>query len=180
MGEKSALDNLTFISGGQTGVDRAVLDFCLSKRLPCGGWCPKGRMAEDGTIDPAYPVRELPGASYEERTFANVADSDATVILYQGKLTGGTLKSHQYASRLNKPILLINLKEVTPGKAITLFLEFIKQAGASRVNFSGPRQSEWDQAYDLCTTFLTGIYHHQKTPSGKPNGAGSPEPDDHI
>ena len=36
------------VSGGQTGVDRAALDVALELRIPCGGWCPLGRRAEDG------------------------------------------------------------------------------------------------------------------------------------
>jgi hypothetical protein len=35
------------VSGGQTGADRAALDWALFHKLPCGGWCPKGRKAED-------------------------------------------------------------------------------------------------------------------------------------
>jgi Circularly permutated YpsA SLOG family len=35
---------ITIISGGQTGADRATLDWALSHGVPCGGWCPRGRM----------------------------------------------------------------------------------------------------------------------------------------
>jgi hypothetical protein len=69
------------VSGGQTGVDRAALDAALACGLPCGGWCPRGRRAEDGPIDPGYPLRETPGDDYAERTEWNVRDSDATLVL---------------------------------------------------------------------------------------------------
>ena len=45
-------------SGGQTGVDRAALDVALALGLPSGGWCPRGRRAEDGIIPDRYPLRE--------------------------------------------------------------------------------------------------------------------------
>lgn len=48
------------VSGGQTGVDRAALDLALELGIPCGGWCPPGRMAEDGPIDARYPLQEVP------------------------------------------------------------------------------------------------------------------------
>jgi hypothetical protein len=67
------------VSGGQTGADRAALDWALSHQLPCGGWCPKGRKAEDGPIEAKYPLKESPSASYLQRTEWNVRDSDATV-----------------------------------------------------------------------------------------------------
>ena len=48
------------VSGGQTGVDRAALDVAREQGIPSGGWCPKGRRAEDGSILPHYPVIETP------------------------------------------------------------------------------------------------------------------------
>jgi len=48
------------VSGGQTGVDRAALDVALELGLARGGWCPKGRKAEDGRIPPQYPLKETP------------------------------------------------------------------------------------------------------------------------
>jgi hypothetical protein len=48
------------VSGGQTGADRAALDFAIEHGIPHGGWCPKGRKAEDGPIDPRYLLRETP------------------------------------------------------------------------------------------------------------------------
>lgn len=38
------------VSGGQTGVDRAGLEAAIAIGLPYGGWVPKGRIAEDGTV----------------------------------------------------------------------------------------------------------------------------------
>jgi hypothetical protein len=38
------------ISGGQTGADRAALDFAVKHDIPYGGWVPKGRKIEDGTL----------------------------------------------------------------------------------------------------------------------------------
>src|SRR3989442_8006923 len=78
------------VSGGQTGVDRAALDTALALGLTCGGWCPRGRRAEDGPLPARYPLRETPSASYPERTEWNVRDSDGTLVLHHGRLRGGT------------------------------------------------------------------------------------------
>lgn len=83
--------NLTqIISGGQTGVDRGALDAALTTQFSCGGYCPKGRKAEDGVIDERYPLTELPTAGYRQRTIRNLSESDGTLILYHGYLSGGT------------------------------------------------------------------------------------------
>jgi hypothetical protein len=79
-----SISPITIISGGQTGADRAALDWALEHDVPCGGWCPKGRNAEDGPIDPKYPLKETPSASYIQRTEWNVRDSEATIEDWKG------------------------------------------------------------------------------------------------
>ena len=67
------------VAGGQTGADIAALDFAIERSIPHGGWCPLGRKAEDGTIDPRYTLKETPSSGYVQRTEWNVRDSDGTV-----------------------------------------------------------------------------------------------------
>ena len=88
------------VSGGQTGVDRAALDVALKVGIPCGGWCPKGRKAEDGAIPDRYPLTETSSASYPVRTEKNVNDSDGTLILKVGPVTGGTARTVKAAKKL--------------------------------------------------------------------------------
>ena len=68
------------VSGGQTGADRAALDWAIERGIPHGGWCPRGRRAEDGRIDRRYALRETPAHDYQQRTRWNVRDSDGTLI----------------------------------------------------------------------------------------------------
>src|SRR5207248_4887319 len=91
-GEKQDLRRgiLKIISGGQTGVDRGALDAALAFEVECGGWCPAGRLAEDGTIPKRYSVMELANAGYAERTARNVANSDGTLVISKGEPIGGT------------------------------------------------------------------------------------------
>jgi len=83
--ESLASKLLKVISGGQTGVDRGTLDAALAFEVECGGWCPAGRLAEDGTIPKRYPVMELANAGYAERTARNVADADGSLIISKGE-----------------------------------------------------------------------------------------------
>ena len=78
------------ISGGQAGADRAALDVALKFGIPQGGWIPKGRKAEDGPLPEIYKLREMRTDSYQARTEQNVQDSDRTLIIARGKLTGGS------------------------------------------------------------------------------------------
>src|SRR5437870_9182944 len=97
------------ISGGQTGVDRAALDVALELGLPCGGWCPKRRRAEDGPIPERYPLTETSSRAYPQRTRCNVLDSDGTLILTRGRPTGGTALTIQIAAESGKPYFVVDL-----------------------------------------------------------------------
>ena len=93
------------ISGGQTGVDRAALDFALARGIPHGGWCPKHRRAEDGPIDGRYQLKETPSANYVQRTEWNARDSDGTVVFSIGAiLTGGSKKTVELARKHRRPV----------------------------------------------------------------------------
>lgn len=126
------------ISGGQTGVDRAALDVALAQKIPCGGWCPRGRKAEDGLISDHYPLQETPVESYSERTEWNVRDSDGTLILSHGKPTGGTTYTIECARRLQKPVLIFDLKK---GGNQETFRKWINENKIYVLNVAGPRES---------------------------------------
>jgi hypothetical protein len=87
------------VSGGQTGVDRAGLDAAMEAGIPIGGYCPKGRLAEDGTVPDMYPLIELTKGGYKARTEKNVVESDGTLILNIGKLTGGIKLIVEYMTK---------------------------------------------------------------------------------
>lgn len=91
------------VSGGQTGVDRGALDAAIFLGIAHGGWCPQGRLAEDGTIPPRYELTETNSSKYPIRTQQNVIDSDGTLILYAGELQGGTSLTLRFARERNKP-----------------------------------------------------------------------------
>ena len=153
--------NLKIVSGGQTGVDRGALDAALQCNIPCGGWCPEGRKAEDGVIPDRYPVEELPGGGYLERTLKNVLDSDGTVIIYFAKLSGGTQQTLYYCQDNNKPYLLINASEIKPETAAQRIAEFIKTLSGEKVNCAGPRHSNNKNGYGYTMQTITkfiGLY----------------------
>ena len=142
------------VSGGQTGVDRAALDVALEKGVPAGGWCPKGRIAEDGPLAPRYQLMETPSAEYSQRTEWNVRDSDGTLVLTHGAPTEGTAYTIEATRKLGKPCLVLDLTEAPSESAVKAW------AGEYKVrvlNVAGPRESKCPGIYKQASQFLRAI-----------------------
>ena len=133
---------LKIVSGGQTGVDRAALDFAIRQGFEYGGWCPRGRLAEDGAIPPIYRLCETDSAEYNERTEKNVLDSDATLIVAREKeLSGGTAFTRTCAEQHRRPLLVVCERDgLSPGAAA--LSKFLKQNQVRTLNVAGPRESQ--------------------------------------
>ncbi len=138
---------MKIVSGGQTGVDRAALDAAMESGVETGGWCPKGRIAEDGIIPAKYPVQELARAGYKVRTKQNVVDSDGTVIIYFGTLSGGTEQTLLFCIREKKPYVLIDGEEFKIESAVKKIKGFVDHNSISVLNAAGPRASKEPRAY---------------------------------
>ncbi len=156
------------LSGGQTGVDRAALDVALEAGVPCGGWCPLGRRAEDGRIPDRYPLRETESADYSERTERNVRDSDGTLIVTRGPLSGGTALTERCARRLGRPVLIVDLDKDDPEHWAACIRDWIATHGIRVLNVAGPRESQQPGIYDAARQLLSTVL-------ASPEGDGAAE-----
>ena len=146
------------ISGGQTGTDRAALDFAIKHNIPPhGGWIPRGRKAEDGPLPHGYHLKEMPTAAYPKRMEQNVRDSDGTVIISHGRLTGGSAFTAAMARRHKRPWLRLDMARTTVDEAAQRLREWITDSNISVINVAGPRQSKdpnrWTTVNDLIPLF---------------------------
>ena len=133
---------LKVISGGQTGVDRAALEWALANEVPHGGWCPKGRKAEDGIIPPQFELTETGNGNPSVRTRRNIQDSGATVIFSRSpELTEGTKLTSELAKTIGKPMLHL-LSSMCTDEAAAQLKDFIQTHGVVVLNVAGPRASD--------------------------------------
>jgi hypothetical protein len=145
------------ISGGQTGADRAALDFAIARNLPHGGWCPDGRLAEDGLIPPRYQLVETPSSASIHRTEWNVRDSDGTVIFSIGMaLTGGSKSTGEFAVQYQKPFLHLS-RERDGDSAAEKLSAFLREHRIRTLNVAGPRQSEEPDVARFATETLAAV-----------------------
>ena len=142
------------ISGGQTGVDRAALDAALELGIPCGGWCPKSRRAEDGAIPDHYPLQETASFDYRVRTEKNVDQSDGTLILTWGPPVGGTALTIRLAKRRHKPYCIVDLSmDGDPAKV----KEWVQEQKVRILNVAGPREGEAPGIHSRALLFLREV-----------------------
>jgi hypothetical protein len=133
---------LKIVAGGQTGVDRAALEWALAKGLPHGGWCPRGRKAEDGRIPSRFRLKETRSRTYAVRTRWNVRDSDGIVIFsLHRQLMGGSRLAAETAVKLGKPMLHLT-GSLDAAEAAWQLDAFIQKHRITALNVAGPRASE--------------------------------------
>lgn len=143
------------VSGGQTGVDRAALDTTIELGIAHGGWCPRGRKAEDGKIAMHYRLRETPSADYKQRTEWNVRDSDGTLILTHGTPSGGTALTVRFAEALGKPCLVLDLDAAPSAQDVT---QWVETNAIEVLNIAGPRESGRPGIYHRAGEFLLACF----------------------
>lgn len=148
---------MIILSGGQTGVDRAALDYALKNNIVCGGWCPKDRLAEDGQIPKKYPLREASAKSYSWRTELNVRDSDATLVISDGAIGNGTELTIKMAVSMQKPMMIIDLDK-KDDYLEEKFNNWLAENNVETLNIAGPRESSnpgiYEKAYQLLKQLL--------------------------
>lgn len=137
----------TIVSGGQTGADRAALDFARASGIATRGWVPKGRRDELGRISDAYAgLVETDTEDPQVRTILNVRDSDGTVVLCHGEPTGGTRLAAETARDLRR-LLLLDLNRLDVEKAAATLGSWVAENRIESLNVAGPRQSEDGRIY---------------------------------
>jgi hypothetical protein len=157
------------ISGGQTGADRAALDFALERGIEIGGYVPKGRLAEDGKIPEKYPnLIETKTAEPEERTRFNVIHSDATLVFSQGDLTGGSKLTLRLARKFEKPALHVNLSKMSAPDAAGRVQPWLTETHCKILNIAGPRASEDKNIYEAVYKILSLLLQKRTRPAGVP------------
>lgn len=173
------------VSGGQAGVDRAALDVAIHLGITHGGWCPKGRRAEDGKIAAIYQLQETKTSNYAERTEKNIIDSDGTLILHLGPITGGTLLTLQLAKRWNKPCLTVDLAKpedcrdgnsqnnpnlmagltgMTASIPVNLW---VREHRIETLNIAGPRESGFPGVGQMAREFLFSLLDGLNAPNSE-------------
>ena len=146
------------ISGGQTGADRAALDFAILHGIPHGGWVPRGRRTEDGTLLEKYCLEEMPTLDYAQRTEKNVLSADGTLVVSHGYLKGGSALTVFLAEKHRKPCIHADLDEWPAEEAAGRIRRWLQEHRIGVLNVAGPRAGAdpkiYRETFDLLEALL--------------------------
>jgi len=145
------------ISGGQTGVDRAALDVAMRHGIDHGGWIPKGRRTENGTLPEKYQLDEMSTTSYPKRTEKNILESDGTLIVSYGKLTSGSALTRKLAKKHGRPWLHIDLCRIQRMDAVRIVKRWLERNEIEVLNVAGPRASKDAAIYNEMVQLLSAV-----------------------
>lgn len=153
------MDLERIITGGQTGVDRAAWDAALESGIAIGGWVPSEKWAEDGRIPEIYRgLNETRSRDPAARTRSNVRDSDGTLIVSRGDLTGGSAFTRSLCEEMGRPVLHIDLSKTSDHVAVSLIIEWFATNKIRILNVAGPRASEDPAIYSLSKKLLGSVF----------------------
>lgn len=160
---------IRIISGGQTGADRAALDFAIKYNITHGGWIPKGRKTEEGPLPDKYQVIEMATGSYSGRTEKNVCESEGTLIVSHGRLTGGSALTRELAKKHKKPWLHFDLKSLPIPAAADSLRKWLLIQHIEVLNVAGPPASKDQKIYQAIFDLLEAALIHSEgvNPYGK-------------
>ncbi len=153
------------ISGGQTGVDQAALRAAASLGVPIAGWCPPGRLSEDGPIPAIFPLTETPverspsapDIPRSQRTEWNVRDSDGTLLLLSSDLDRadpGTRWTADCAAHYQKPMLIADPAALADVPRVH---HWIDARGIKTLNVAGPSEGSSPGIGALAEQFVAAV-----------------------
>ena len=158
---------MILLSGGQSGVDRAVLDVALARGFDYGGWCPKGGWAEDFPDPPGvlakYPkLKATPLSDPAQRTEWNVRDADACLIIIDSgglDVSRGSTLAREQAHHYRRPLFVADLAapDIANDAALWLHVQQARRGHDLKLAIGGPRESEAPGIYARAARFIEAL-----------------------
>ncbi len=131
------------VTGGQTGADQGAWRAARALGVDTGGWMPRGFLTEDGPrpeLADRFGAIALESDAYDDRTRANVRDSDGTLVFASENAGPGTRRTIDACRAIGRPLLIVDPEhggEPSPEDAAA----WIEAQGLRVLHVAGDRES---------------------------------------
>src|SRR5260370_5807530 len=144
------------VSGGQTGADQAVLDWASENGVSHGGWCPRGRLADDGPIPARYNLAETPRKNPLQCNEWDVWDAEGVaVISMDGQLSEYYQNISNFADKHRRPFLQVQAERFS---AVKQLRGFVGKNHICKLNIVCCRTPEQEEMSSLMPLILTDAF----------------------
>ena len=146
------------ISGAQSGAEQAAHDFAIAHDIPHGGWAPRREPTDKRLFAERYKLQEMPGSTYPwDNRRMNVVDSDGTLIISHGELTGSLGWSKELAERHSRPCMHMDLNKLTALEGAPAIMSWLLKYHIEALNITGPRNGEDSEIYYFTMDVLNNL-----------------------
>ena len=115
---------------------------------------PQSAKARGWPLPDTYHLQEMPSSSYSRRSEQNVKESDGTLILSHGNLTGGSGLTQRLATEHGRPCLHIDLNTQNRFEAAVTISSWIARHKIEALNVAGPQASRDPEIYQDTAPYL--------------------------
>ena len=152
---------IKIISGGQTGADQAALDVAIDFYVPHGGWMiPRGGKTDYRLLLKKYRLKEISSNNDQQAIERNVADSDGTLIVSRGRLTGTPALTQKLAAKHSRPYIHVDPDKADPDKMLEMVVTWIDARDIEALNITGPEESKDKKIYEDTRNLVASIIRH--------------------
>lgn len=160
-------------------MDQAALDAARNLNVPYGIRIIDGRKTKDGNLSGIYPSKEISIESCSKKTEKNIIDSDGTLIISHGNLTGGSACTREMAIKHERPWFHIDLDKTVTLDAIIAIYTWIDTYEIEILNVAGPRAGKDPKIYEPARDILEAVicldHVENRRANGRPNILSLPD-----
>ncbi len=147
------------ISAGLAEVEQAALDVAIKVDIPHSGWIPNGHKDEDRSLLEKYKLKEIPASSDFEHTEKNILDSEGTLVISRGKLSGEASLLQNMTDKRNRPFLHIDLDSASDFFVSQTISAWITENRIKILHVAGPGVSKDSELYSATSKIFETVFY---------------------
>lgn len=168
------------LTGAYNDVERAAIDFAVSRGIAHGGWTPLGWLKKAGADRNLNGLQEVPHGGSPNYAERNIFDADGTLLITVGEPVRSSELVRNFAKRYRHPLLHMNLETTSRFQAAAALAAWIDEMRIGVLNVTGgakqPEPDLYSATRGILESALLIIVANSAAPARMPAEDGQPPP----